>query len=149
MKKSVMMFGLLACLLTHEQGSAGRPYADLMITNGRVWTVDAQRPEAEAVAVSGDRIVAVGSVEQVKEWQGPHTKVIDAKGKLVLPGFNDSHVHFTGGGMQLDAVQLKDADSPGEFADRIARRAVQTQSGEWMARRAIRSANSPGLSASF
>ena len=69
------------------------------------------RPTAEAVAVLGDRIVAVGSNEDVAAWRGPRTRTIDAAGKLLLPGFNDSHVHFVDGGLALDSVQLNDATS--------------------------------------
>ena len=59
----------------------------------------------------GDRIVAVGSNAEVEAWRGPHTRVVDASGKLLLPGFNDSHVHFVDGGLSLDSVQLNDATS--------------------------------------
>ena len=71
-----------------------RPAADLIITNANVWTVDKALPKAHAVAVLGDRIVAVGSSADVDEWRGPKTQMIDADGKLLLPGFNDAHVHF-------------------------------------------------------
>ena len=86
-----------------------RPAADLIITNAKVRTVDKDRPSAQAVAVLGDRIVAVGANAEVVTWRGPGTKVIDAGGKLLLPGFNDAHVHLVSGGSQLDAVQLTDA----------------------------------------
>src|SRR4029077_15907515 len=81
---------LLSSLL-HAQS---KPAADLIITNAKIWTVDKTRPHAEALAVLGDRIVAVGSAAEVDTWHGPMTKVLDAQGKLLLPGFNDAHVHF-------------------------------------------------------
>ena len=109
-----------------------KPVADLIIINGKVWTVDKSLPTAQAVAVLGDRIVAVGSTPQIDAWRGPHTQVIDARGKLVLPGFNDSHVHFVSGGMQLDNVQLKDANSAQEFARLIGERAKITPRGGWI-----------------
>jgi predicted amidohydrolase YtcJ len=109
-----------------------KPAADLIIHHARVWTVDKTRPEAEAVAVLGDRIVAVGSNAEVDPWRGPKTSLIDARGKLLLPGFNDSHVHFVGGGLQLDSVQLNDATSPAEFARRIGEKAKKTPKGEWI-----------------
>jgi len=109
-----------------------KPAADLVITNARVWTVDQSHPGAEAVAVLGDRIVAVGSNADIAAWSGPGTKVTDAGGRLLLPGFNDAHVHFVSGGQQLDNVQLKDATSPEEFARRIAERAAVTPKGEWI-----------------
>ena len=89
-------------------------------------------PEAQAVAILGERIVAVGSAENVNAWRGSSTKVIDLQGKRVVPGFNDSHVHFFGGGQQLDSVDLKNADSHQEFARRIAERAKSRPKGEWI-----------------
>src|SRR5260370_8455033 len=80
----------------------------------------------------GDRIIGVGSGNEMGAWHGPQTKVLDAKGKLLLPGFNDAHVHFVGGGSHLQEVQLKDADSPEEFARRIGERAKATPKGEWI-----------------
>jgi predicted amidohydrolase YtcJ len=110
----------------------GKPAADLIITNAKIWTVDKARPQAEALAVVGERIVAVGSAAEVDAWQGPQTKILDAKGKLLLPGFNDAHVHFVDGGSGLEEVQLKDAGSPEEFAKRIGERAKNTPKGEWI-----------------
>ncbi|MGH9580977.1 MAG: amidohydrolase, partial [Terriglobales bacterium] len=108
------------------------PAADLVILNARVWTVDRERPEAEAVAVLGERIVSVGSNDQVKAWRGPRTRVIDAGGLRLLPGFNDAHVHFANGGRQLDKVNLKDAATPEEFVRRIAEQVEKTPRGEWV-----------------
>ena len=71
------------------------------------------------MALIGDRIVAVGSKAEIDLWRGPQTKVVDAAGKLLLPGFNDAHLHFIQGGAQLDHVQLTDAATPEEFAKRI------------------------------
>src|SRR5207302_9109968 len=107
-----------------------KPSATLIVTNAAVHTVDKQQPKAEAVAVIRDRIVAVGSRADIEWWRGPQMKVIDAGGKLVLPGFNDAHVHFIQGGAQLDQVQLTDAASPEKFAKRIAAQAKKTPKGE-------------------
>jgi len=109
-----------------------KPTATLIITNAAVYTVDKQHPTAEAVAIIGDRIVAVGSSAEIDVWHGPETKVIDVGRKLVLPGFNDAHVHFIQGGAQLDQVQLTDAASPEKFAKRIAAQAKKTPKGEWI-----------------
>jgi predicted amidohydrolase YtcJ len=110
----------------------GKPAADLIILNAEVWTVDKALPNAHAVAVLGDRIVAVGGNTEMETWRGPHTRVIDANGKLLLPGFNDAHVHFVSGGMQLDNVDLKDAASPQEFARLIGERAKARPKSEWI-----------------
>jgi len=109
-----------------------KPAADLIVTNAKIWTVDKTRPHAEAMAVLGDRIVAVGTAADVDTWHGPQTKVLDAQGKLLLPGFNDAHVHFVDGGDHLTSVQLKDAATPEEFAKRIGDRAKTTPKGEWV-----------------
>ena len=124
---------LVGCLLQPERNQGqSKPAADLIITNAKIWTVDKSLPMAQAVAVIGDRIVAVGSDTDVDAWQGPQTHVIDGGGKLLLPGFNDAHVHFVSGGMQLDNIQLNDAATPAEFARRIGERAKVTANGEWI-----------------
>jgi predicted amidohydrolase YtcJ len=109
-----------------------KPAADLIVTNAKLYTVDKAHPRAEAVAVIGTRIVAVGNSAEIDAWRGPNTRVIDARGRLVLPGFNDAHVHFISGGLQLDSVQLNDAESPEEFARRIGNFAKRTPKGEWI-----------------
>lgn len=109
-----------------------KPSAEVIVTNAKIWTVDKARPQAEAMAIIGDRIVAVGSAAEVDGWHGPQTKIIDAQGKLLLPGFNDAHVHFVDGGDHLQAVQLKDAASPEEFAHRVEDRAKAAPKGEWV-----------------
>jgi len=109
-----------------------QPAADLIILNAKVWTVDKTHPTAQAVAVLGDRIVAVGSNGDVEAWHGVRTRSIDASGKLLLPGFNDSHVHFVDGGLSLDSVQLNDATSAAEFARRTGEQVKKTPRGEWV-----------------
>lgn len=135
MQKLARLLILVAMLVFASLAFAdaeSKPAADLIIQNAKVWTVDKTPPTAEAVAVIGDRIVAVGSNKDVDAWRGPRTQVIDAEGKLLLPGFNDSHVHFVSGGMQLDSVQLTDVTSKEEFARRIGERAKITPKGEWI-----------------
>ncbi len=123
---------ILICIMGSKLLAQSNPAADLVITNATVWTVDKAHPTAQAVAVLGDRIVAVGSNADVDVWRGHDTKVIDAGGKLVLPGFNDAHVHFVSGGLQLESVQLNDATSKQEFVHRIAAQAKKTPRGEWI-----------------
>jgi predicted amidohydrolase YtcJ len=93
--------------------------ADMVLINGKVWTVDAARPEVEAVAVWQGRILAVGTSEKVKKLVGQRTHVIDLKGRRALPGFYDSHVHLLGSGMRLGEVALKDAKDEAEFGRRL------------------------------
>ncbi len=131
MKHKVTIYFL--ALVTGMCSSAqSKPAATLLITNAAIYTVDKQHPKAEAVAVIGDRIVAVGSSAEIDLWRGLDTKVIDARGKLLLPGFNDAHLHFISGGAQLDQVNLTNATSPQEFAGRIAAQAKKTLKGEWI-----------------
>jgi len=119
-------------VLPGQSQAQSRPAADLIITNAKIWTVDKSLPTAQAVAILGDRIVAVGANTEIDAWRAPHTHVIDAGSKLLLPGFNDAHVHFVSGGMQLDNIQLNDATTPEEFARRIGERARVTAKGEWI-----------------
>jgi hypothetical protein len=125
---------LVAVVLASSLGVFGQtqPAADLIIQNALIWTVDPAQPEAQAVAVLGERIVAVGSTRQLDIWRGPNTHVVDAGGKRLLPGFNDAHVHFVDGGSQLDDVELNDCSSAQEFARRIGARAAKTSKGDWL-----------------
>ncbi len=131
MRLLVLTLSLLP-LTTVTARAQSNPAADLIITHAKVWTVDAARPEAQAVAILRDRIVDVGTDAGVSTWRGPQTKIIDAAGKIVLPGFNDSHVHFVTGGSQLDNVQLNDVTSAREFSRRIGERAKTTPKGSWI-----------------
>src|SRR3989442_15034522 len=110
----------LSAVLTTASGAlaAGRPAADLIVTNARVWTVDPSRPEAEALAILGDRLVAVGSRAEVEAWRGPSTEVIDARGPRGLPRLNDAPRHFGAGSAKLPRGGLKDARSPEEVPQR-------------------------------
>ena len=97
--------------------SSSAPQASLAIVNARVWTGDSARPWADAIAVSGDTILAVGSSAEIRKIGA--ARLVDAKGGLVTPGFIDAHVHFIEGGFRLSSVQLRDARTPEEFAKRI------------------------------
>src|SRR5262249_19017585 len=99
--------------------AADAPKADLVLLNGKVWTVDKKRAETEAVAVWRDRILAVGITDEVKKLVGPRTRVIDLKGRRVVPGFYDSHIHLLGSGRRLAEVALKDAKDEAEFGRRL------------------------------
>ncbi len=129
-----LCFGTFCCMVFWTQvGSAQEhPAAETIITNANVWTVDRNHPRAEAVAILNQRIVAVGTSAEMDAWRGPQTRIIDAAGKLLLPGFNDAHVHFVSGGFQLDQVQLTDARTREEFTSRIAAQARKLKKGEWI-----------------
>jgi predicted amidohydrolase YtcJ len=109
-----------------------RPAAELIIHDARIWTVNPKQPEAVALAVLNGRFVAVGTEAEVMRWQGPHTRIIDAKGNRLLPGFNDAHVHFSDGGASLSSVQLVNVTGLAEFVQRIADYAAHAPKGEWI-----------------
>ena len=127
----VLSLGLMAInFRTHADDKRLEP--DLVIINANIHTMDQSRPVAQAVAVIGNRIFAIGSSEEIRKLAGPRTRVIDAHDQLVLPGFNDAHVHFLSGGFQLASVDLRDANSPEEFADRLKRFAEKLPAGRWI-----------------
>lgn len=104
---------------------------NLVIVNARIWTGDARRPWADAIAVEGDRITAVGSSAEVMK-RAAGARVIDARGAMVVPGFTDAHVHFIDGGFRLASVQLRDARTPAEFTARIKAFAATVPEGTWI-----------------
>ena len=87
--------------------------------NGKVWTENPAQPAAQAVALEGNRIAAVGSDAEIRRLAGPTTQVIDLRGRLLLSGFNDAHVHLLVGGEALMVAQVRDANSAAEFRDGI------------------------------
>ena len=117
-------------VLVNAQKSTIAP--DVIIVNAVIHTMDPQQPSAEAVAIHGNRIVAVGSTKEIRKLASNGTKIIDAKRRLVLPGFNDAHTHFLSGGFQLSSVDLRDASTPQEFADRIRSFASKLPKGRWV-----------------
>jgi predicted amidohydrolase YtcJ len=129
---AALLFALALPIALTAQEKTLRPPADLVVTNAKVWTVDAARPRAEAVAIVGDRIAAVGSAAEIRVWIGKDTKMIDAHGASVLPGFIDAHVHFSSGGYELAGVQLRDAATREEFTRRLGEYAHKIPKGEWI-----------------
>ena len=105
---------------------------DLILTNGKIWTGHNSPAEAEALAVSGGAVAAVGTASEIVRLRRPGTHVIDLKGRRVTPGFNDAHLHFYLGGRSLSSVQLRDAPDEGEFRRRIEGFAALRPRGEWI-----------------
>jgi predicted amidohydrolase YtcJ len=114
-----------------DKASAGENVT-LAVVNARVWTGNPKRPWADAVAARGDTIAAVGTSAEVKKAAGEGARIIDAKGAMVVPGFNDSHVHFIDGGFRLSSVQLRDAKTREEFISRIEEYAATLKPGTWI-----------------
>jgi predicted amidohydrolase YtcJ len=106
--------------------------AEMVILNARVYTVNAKQPWAEALAIRGDKILAVGSAKDIAAYRGASTKVVDAQGKLVLPGFTDCHIHFMEGSLGLTRVDLNGTNSVAEIQKRVKEYAVAHPKAEWI-----------------
>ena len=103
----------------------------MALVNGRVWTGSGDQPEAEAVALAGDRIAFVGSTADVRQRAGT-APIVDLAGQFVTPGFIDTHVHFVVGGFRLASVQLRDAASRAELVSRLEAFAATVPAGTWI-----------------
>ena len=93
--------------------------ADLILHNGFIWTVDEAKPQAEALAVRGDKLIKVGSNAEVLALKGAQTRVLDLQGAFVVPGFNDNHVHFANAASFYWNIQLMDVHTDATFVARI------------------------------
>lgn len=121
-------------LLAAPLGASALSPADLVLTGARVYTLDPERPWADAVAIAGERILAVGSSDEVERFTGPQTRRLDLGGAFVLPGFNDAHVHVEATGALLTGVNLLDVHSPEAFRRRLAEAAARLPKGSWILR---------------
>ncbi len=108
------------------------PEADLILVNAKVVTLDAQNNIAQAVAIKGDRILAVGDAAEIKKMRGPQTKVLDLTGNLVVPGLIEGHAHFLGMGEALLRLDLTKTRSWQDIVDSVAQRAARAEPGEWI-----------------
>lgn len=128
-----------AILLTASLWAAGAAVvgaqpADLLLTNGRVYTLDPARPWAEALALRGDRIAAVGSNAEIARLRGPASRVIDLRGAFASPGFNDAHVHVDGTGALLVGANLLDVHTEAALVERVRGAAERLPKGSWILR---------------
>ncbi len=106
--------------------------ADIVFIGGNVWSGIPGDPPAEALAVTAGFVQAVGTNREIRALSGRGTEVVRLKGRMVVPGFIDSHTHFISGGFQLSSVDLRDADSRDEFGARIVRFLEGMEPGEWV-----------------
>lgn len=136
---SLVRWGALALLLApanplHAQ--RGRvdapPVATFVVRNATIMTMDPRTPRAEAMTLSGERIIAVGTEAQIAPLIGPTTRVLDVNKRLVIPGFNDSHVHFSGGASLLRAFNLYDVRTLAEVQRMVAEKVKNAKPGEWI-----------------
>src|SRR5213592_3351195 len=116
---------LLLAVLTLQQ-------ADLVVTNARIYTADANRPTAEALAVRAGRIAFVGSARGALALAGPRTERLDLGGRTVIPGMVDAHAHLLGLGQALRTVDLVGTRSYDEVIARVGERAKTARPGEWI-----------------
>lgn len=123
---------LLAALLASLAAVSNAQEADLIITNAAIWTGDSTRPRAQAIAVRGDRIVAVGSAADVQRHRSAFTRVLDAGGRFVAPGFIDNHTHFGQAGALLLGVNLLDVADERMLVRRVREARDRLPSGAWM-----------------
>ena len=125
---STLIFSLSAVAAA---GAPAQP-ADVIVTNARVYTVNPQRKWAEAIAIRGERIAAVGTRKEVETLRGPATKVTDAGGRLLLPGFTDCHIHFMEGSLGLTRVDLNGATTVAEIQKRVKTYADAHSKETWL-----------------
>jgi predicted amidohydrolase YtcJ len=105
---------------------------DLIIVNAKVWTGVPNGPEAEALAIRGEKLAAVGANGVIRGLAGARTEIIDAGGRRVIPGITDSHTHFIEMGLQLSRINLRDARDRADFVERVAATAARMRPGQWM-----------------
>ncbi|MBX7053723.1 MAG: amidohydrolase [Pyrinomonadaceae bacterium] len=129
MKPLLIIVMIATCAIV---GSGQSFVADMVITNANIRTMDAKRTVARSVAVLNGKIVAVGSDADTRPLIGPKTRVMNAQGRTIIPGFNDAHVHFLETGQQLSSVDLRDAKTPEEFVKRIRDFAAKLPKGRWI-----------------
>ena len=123
---------LLVLALAVAQGVQQGGDADLIVRNARVWTGDSTQPSAQALAIRGERLVAVGTNAQIDAHRSARTRVIDAAGRFVTPGFIDDHTHFAQAGALLIGANLLDVHTPGPFAARIKAAVARMSPGAWL-----------------
>jgi predicted amidohydrolase YtcJ len=127
----VLVSPVVLTLLASAWGQSS-PVADTFIVNARIYTVNANQPWAEALAIRGDKVLAVGTAKDIAAYRGASTKVIDAKGKLVLPGFTDCHIHFMQGSLGLTQVDLNGSKSVAEIQKRVKEYATAHPKEKWI-----------------
>ena len=126
------VFTMMSAFTLAAPADAQSAPVSLAVVNARIWTGKPKRPWAEAIAVRGDRIAAVGSTAEIRKMMGTSARVIDAHGQMLVPGFNDAHVHIISAGRGLSSVKLRDASTPAEFIARIKAYAKTIPKGAWI-----------------
>jgi predicted amidohydrolase YtcJ len=130
---------LLAVASGVSAQTAQKPKADLIFTHGNIYTGVVDAPSSlgagqrsEALAILGDRIIAVGKRDEIMKLKGPETKIVDLEGHFVMPGFNDAHMHLASAGLEKMNVNLTGVKTLDEFRDRILARVEKAAPGDWI-----------------
>ncbi len=131
-KKATYFFFLTVILITTLACQDNTPKANLILTNTNIWTGNINQPNAQALAIAGETILAIDTNEEIQAFKGAKTEIIDLKGQFITPGFIDCHVHLMMGGNALLSVELRDANTPEIFSQRIADYAKTIDKGEWI-----------------
>jgi predicted amidohydrolase YtcJ len=126
----VGLFLVTAC--SGPDSEPAGPIADLLLINGDVVTVDNELPNADAVAIRGDRILAVGAADELVRYRGNETEVVDLDGQMVIPGFIEGHGHYTSFGGSLMILDFRYAQSWAEIVVMVAGAVAETEPGEWI-----------------
>jgi predicted amidohydrolase YtcJ len=139
MKTIASILLLAAASGAPAQNAPQMPKAEMIFTHGNIYTgvVDATSPlagakRAEALAIVGDHILAVGARDEIMKLQGPDTKVVDLAGRFVMPGFNDAHMHLASAGLEKMNVNMVGAKTLDEFRDRLRAKCEAAEPGEWV-----------------
>ena len=107
-------------------------FADLVLINGNIITMNPKQPKAQATAIKHDKIVEVGTNHEIKPWINKNTKIIDLKGKTVVPGFIDTHAHMLGFGRSLTTIDLRGTTSIKEIQQKLKEEIQKTPKGKWI-----------------
>lgn len=127
MKRIIFSLSIIIMIVTGTFGQEGK--ADLVIINGKILTIDKDNPTAEAIAIKGEKIIAVGSTAKISGMiEKGSTRVIDAAGRLVIPGFNDAHVHF--GPLDPDFIELRYTTDPSVITQKVKEQVAKSKPGE-------------------
>ncbi len=126
------LMSLIGCTCAAFAAETPAPPADVIVTNAHIYTMNAANKWADAVAIRGEEILAVGDRKQIEAYRGTSTKVIDARQRLVLPGFTDSHIHFLEGSLSLLSLRLEDAKTLEEIQHRLREYAAAHPNAPWI-----------------
>lgn len=126
--RTLVVFLALAGVTAETRAQA----ADLIVYAGRVWTGDSTRPRVEGIAVSGDRIIGVGSRQELARFRGARTRVMNLPGRFVAPGFIDNHTHFERAGALITGVNLLDVADAAGLLRRVREAQQRLPAGSWL-----------------